>query len=670
MKLFRLLLFVLCICFYQIGTAQSKPRVKFGDVSVSDFATKVYSVDSNASAVVIADVGSCTIEGNRKGWFSAVNKHYKRVHILNKNGYDIANVSISLYSNGEDEEVLEKLKAITYNLENGKVVETKLDTKNSVFEDKIDKKRKVKKFTFPNIKEGSIIEFEYTTVSDFINSPDAWEFQGAYPRLWSEFSFNVPEFFNYTFLTQGYLAYTVKTTEEIQNNFNITDPGGAGASSHYNFTAKVNAYRWAIKDVPTLKEESYTTAIDNHIQKISFELVERRSPLQYYRYIESWPKVAQSLMDYEKFGYTVQKDNGWLKDVVRPIVSSGESQEVQAKKIFEWVRNNFTCTNRHRVMMEQSLKGLMKSKNGSVAEINLLLTAMLRYLDIEAAPVILSTRSNGFAYSVFPMLSQYDYVICRAKVNGNYVMLDASEPEIGYGHLPLRCYNGYARVINSDAEAIDLLADSIVERKNTLVFVINDEKGKFTGSIQQTPGYYESLDIRDDVKSKGMESLQKDIKMAMGSDMTVYNFGIDSLKNYSEPVGIHYEFDMDNNGEDIIYLNPLFGEAYKENPFKSAERKYPVEMSYCSDETFSLQMEVPRGYMVDELPKSMVLKLNEEEDGLFEYRISQSGESISMRCRLQFKRANFAADEYELLREFFSMVVKKQGEQIVFKKKK
>lgn len=670
MKLFRLLLFASGICFFQNGSAQSKPPVKFGDVSVNDFSTKVYSVDTNASAVVIADVGSCTIEGNRKGWFSAVNKHFKRVHILNKNGYDIANVSISLYTNGEDEEVLEKLKAITYNLENGKVVETKLDTKSSVFEDKIDKKRKIKKFTFPNIKEGSIIEFEYTTVSDFINSPDAWEFQGAYPRLWSEFSFNVPEFFNYTFLTQGYLNYTVKTVDEVQNNFNITDPGGAGASSHYSFTAKVNAYRWAIKDVPILKEESYTTSIDNHIQKISFELVERRSPLAYYRYIESWPKVAQELMEYEKFGYSVQKDNGWLKDVVRPIVSGGESQEVQAKKIFEWVRNNFTCTNRQRVMMEQSLKGLMKSKNGNVAEINLLLTAMLRFLDIEADPVILSTRSNGFAYSIFPMLSQYNYVVCRAKVNGNFVMLDASEPEIGYGHLPLRCYNGYARVINSNAEAIDLLADSIVERKNTLVFVINDEKGKFTGSIQQTPGYYESLDIRDDVKSKGMESFQKDIKTAMGSDMTVYNFGIDSLKNYSEPVGIHYEFDMENNGEDIIYLNPLFGEAYKENPFKSAERKYPVEMSYCSDETFSLQMEVPRGYMVDELPKSMVLKLNEEEDGLFEYRISQSGESISMRCRLHFKRANFAADEYELLREFFSLVVKKQGEQIVFKKKK
>lgn len=180
--------------------AQEKNNIKFGGVTEKDFATKIYSIDSNANAVVIADIGYCSLDGNDKGWFSAVSKHFKRVHILNKNGYDIANVSIELYSNGEAEEKLDKLKAVTYNLENGKVVETKLDTKSSVFEDRIDKNYKIKKFTFPNIKEGSIIEFEYTTISDFINSLDPWEFQGAYPRLWSEFNLTVPSFFTTLFL--------------------------------------------------------------------------------------------------------------------------------------------------------------------------------------------------------------------------------------------------------------------------------------------------------------------------------------------------------------------------------------------------------------------------------------------------------------------------------------
>jgi len=80
-------------------------------------------------------------------------------------------------------------------------------------------------------------------------------------------------------------------------------------------------------------------------------------------------------------------------------------------------------------------------------------------------------------------------------------------------------------------------------------------------------------------------------------------------------------------------------------------------------------MEFSTGYVMDALPKSMILKLNEENEGVFEYRISMSGNSISFRSRIRIGRANFQPDEYEMLREFFNYVVKKHAEQIVFKKK-
>ena len=88
------------------------------------------------------------------------------------------------------------------------------------------------------------------------------------------------------------------------------------------------------------------------------------------------------------------------------------------------------------------------------------------------------------------------------------------------------------------------------------------------------------------------------------------------------------------------------------------------------DETYNLQLEVPLGYVVDELPKPIVVKLNEQDEGIFEYRISQAGDNISFRSRIRFSRSYFMPDEYEMLREFFNLIVKKQAEQIVFKKKK
>jgi len=138
----KLTLAAACIVFAIAGFAQEKSPCKFGKINPEDFQRKIYSIDSNANAVVLSDVGSSEIVGNNKSSFSLTYKRYTRIHILNKNGYDAANVEISLYQNGRSEETLDNLKAVTYNLENGKVVETKLE-KSNVFVDKKDKRREV-----------------------------------------------------------------------------------------------------------------------------------------------------------------------------------------------------------------------------------------------------------------------------------------------------------------------------------------------------------------------------------------------------------------------------------------------------------------------------------------------------------------------------------------------
>lgn len=667
----KLLLSILTGLFFSVSlpAQTTHNKIKFGDVTAKDFAQTIYPIDSSASAVIISDIGSSKIEGNSKGWFSLVFKRHKRIHILNKNGYDIANVSVPLYSRDDDEEKLDKVRAVTYNLENGKVVETKLDVKTGVFKEKLDKNSVVRKFTLPNIKEGSIIEFEYSITSDFLNNLQPWEYQGAYPRLWSEYNLSIPEFMGYVFLTQGYKTYDIKESKTRFETFQVVDNRTAGSSDRYVLSSNVTDYRWVMKDVKALKEESYTSSIDNHIAKIEFQLAEYRQPLGYQPVIENWSKVTQNLMKAEHFGGQLNKDNGWVKDITEPLKRSSTNKTDLAHKIHAYVRDNFTCTDHDRWTMDQSLKNLIRSRKGTVAELNLLLTAMLLQEGIDASPVILSTRSNGFVYSLYPLLQQYNYVMVRANVDGKTIFLDASEPLLGFNKLPLRCYNDEARVINPNAEIVSLNADQLTETKYTTVFIVNDEKNKLVGSMIQTPGYYESLNLRGRIREKGKEQVQKDIEKGFGTDALISNFQLDSLEQLDEIIGIKYDFDLKGEMEDIIYFNPMFGEAYKENPFKSAERAYPVEMPFAIDETYNLQMEIPNGYVVDELPKSLVVKLNEENHGMFEYRLSQSGNSISFRSRIKLARAYYHPEEYEMLREFFNLVVKKQAEQIVFKKK-
>jgi hypothetical protein len=380
--------------------------------------------------------------------------------------------------------------------------------------------------------------------------------------------------------------------------------------------------------------------------------------------------VADDLLNDEDFGLSLSKDNGWLGDVIKPLVAGSSTKLDKAKKIYAYVRDNFTCTDYSEKWLRQSLKNVLKTKNGTVAEINLLLTAMMRYADIGADPVILSTRTHGYTYAIYPIMSKFNYVICAATIDGNQIFLDATHPRLGFGKLTPACYNGHARIINSEATALDFSADSLMETKMTSILLNTNDKGELVGSLRQLPGYFESHEIREKVKEKGKDEFFKDIKKAYGQDVDIANTQIDSIDNLDESIKISYDFKLNEEKADLIYVNPMFGEAYKENPFKSAERFYPVEMPYASDETYVFTMFVPDGYEVDELPKSMVVKLNEQGDGQFEYRLSQSGNTIAMRSRIQLKRAYYQPEEYEMLREFFNMIVKKQSEQIVLKKKK
>ena len=383
----------------------------------------------------------------------------------------------------------------------------------------------------------------------------------------------------------------------------------------------------------------------------------------------TWTQTCEELLKSEDFGYALKKDNPWLNDAMTVAVHGAPNNLEKAKNIFAYVRDNMTCTNYNRIALDQPLKNVLKNRNGNDAEINLLLVAMLRKADLDADPVMLSTRSHGYTYAMYPLLDRFNYVIAQVTIDNHTWYLDASEPHMGFGKLGYKCYNGHARVINADATPIDFTADSLMERKITSIFIINDNNGNFSGSAQKSPGFYESCRLRNKIKEKGKEEFLSDMKKEFAMETDIRDLLIDSLDKYDDPLSIKYNFEIEPEKADILYINPMFGEGYKENPFKSAERFYPVEMPYAIDETYLLQLQIPQGYVVDELPKQIILKLNENDDGMFEYRLMESNGTISLRSRLRIKRSFFMPDEYNMLREFFDLVVKKHNEHIVFKKK-
>jgi len=667
LKLFYTAFCALFICITL--SAQSKLNIKFGDVKAEDFSPKSPVIDSSSNAVVLMDVGSTDFEGSSKGDFTLNFKQHERILLKSRNAFDEATIKVTLYNGlAQYAERFENLEASTFNYENGHVTETKID-KSAIFKEKYNKDYISLKFTLPNLKEGSIIEYSYTIKTPFARSDiRSWRFQREYPVLWSEYKVTIPPLYNYITIREGYLPYAIDSAGKIFKTYNIIEAGDATESSTvYNISGDAKWGWWVMKDAPAFKSQNYMSSPKNYISKIKFQLRSiRYSDTHIVQVMKSWFTTADDLLKDEDFGLSLSDNNSWMKDDLKAIVGNSKGYE-KATKIFQNVRDNYTCTNDDARYLSQPIKKTFQTKKGNVVDINMLLTAMLINQDFDAHPVLLSTRDNGRANEAEAILNQYNYVISRVKIDSSYYLLDASVSRLGFGKLTENCYNGSGRLIDKFPALVMLSTDSLSETKNTFLFIVNSEKGdSIEGSLTSNLGYFESLEMREKLAKTKQEDVIKEISKAYSSDVEVSNVTLDSVKSYNDPITVKHDFKMKFD-EDIVYFNPMFNEAWKNNPFASEKRIYPVEMSHKMDEILTLSMEMPKGYKIDELPKSTRLKLNEDE-GMFEYLVGVNGDQIQLRARLAINKTNFMPDDYQSLRDFFAFVVKKEAEQIVFKK--
>jgi Domain of Unknown Function with PDB structure (DUF3858) len=673
-----ILLSIFLITAYSNVHAQKKnEKFKINKVTVEDVQKKVYPIDSSAAAIVLFDIGNTEFVGNNSGGFSFKFKRHKRVHILNKSAYDAADVTVHLYHSikSSSKEVLDNVEGTTYNIEEGKLVATKLERRKGIFNEKLDKNMDAQKFTLPNVKEGAIIDYEYTVVSDFLYQLQVWVFQTDYPTVWSEYNIAVPEVYAYITLAQGYLPFYIENRSEGMQSYSLHDDNVVGSSGLGQSTASSaftcnNIYcRYVIKDAPALKTEPFISTLKNYASKITFQLKAVRRNDIMEDVTGSYKMAAKELLEDENYGLNVQRQNDWLDDEMKPILANKLTQVDKAKAIYYYVRDNFVCTDNSGYMLENSLKSVLKNKKGSVAEINLLLTTMLWHAQLNATSVILGTRGYGVSNALYPIMEKFNYVIVACQIDSTEYLLDATNPLLGFNHLPLKCYNFHARKINELATPLFLNPDKIVETKISSVFM-SVEKGIWGASFQQKNDYYSSLSIREEIKEKGKVKFFENIKKGYGIDgLKISKTFIDSLDKLDEHIELGYEFEYTPEQEDVIYLNPMFDEATKDNPFKSANRYFPVEMPYAFDEVYTFNLDIPAGYVVEEKPASTRIILNENE-GMFEYIVSSDAEKLQLRSRIKLNKATFEPADYNTLREFYAAIVKKHGEQIVIKKKK
>jgi hypothetical protein len=173
--------------------------------------------------------------------------------------------------------------------------------------------------------------------------------------------------------------------------------------------------------------------------------------------------------------------------------------------------------------------------------------------------------------------------------------------------------------------------------------------------------------LREKMATEGQAGLLKQLAAQYNNELRIDSLHVDSLTKFDAPVNLSYVIKSENEGADVIYLSPVLGEKLTQNPFKSTDRQYPVEIPYRINELYTMNMEIPDGYVIDEMPKPVKFSFN--TNTVFDYAISQAAGRLTLNYKLDLGKTVFYPSEYAGLRDFFAKVVAKLNEQVVFKKK-
>lgn len=657
MKLFSI---TLLLSFFSTAYLYAQD-FEYGKITGSDVELKNTRLDSNANAMVIKEFGTASVQLDDATGKTYIDFEYHvRIKIFNKEGFNHGNIVIPLriYRDGEDE--IKELKATTINFTDGKLVTTELD-KKKVFTEKKNKYVSLTKFTMPNLMDGSIIEYSYRMNLPNVFNFKTWEFQSDIPKLHSEYIANIPAIYNYNVSLRGVQKFAKQNAELKRECLRI-----AGNK------IDCSKMTYIMKDVPALIEEDYMTAPSNFRSAIYFELSDYILMNGGKKSItKTWKDVDYELVSEKIFGDQMKRKDVF-KDLLPQILGTANNDLSKAKAIYAYIGKNIKMNGFIGIYSETNVKTALEKHSGNTGDINLALIAALSAANLDAEAVILSTRANGVVNNLYPVISDFDYVVAKVNIGDQSYLLDASQPLLPFGLLPLHCINGNGRVINLKKPSYwyDLKAS----QKESTKYILDGEltsDGKLKGKLTTYSSGYAALKKRQRIVAANSidEYVEKLDEQMPGISILKHSIeNVDSLDNQLVEI---YEIEMkvfDNLNADQSYFNPFFINRISKNPFNLNERTYPVDLGAASEERVTMMIKLPANISVVDKPKSMSIALA-NNGGKYLASTEMQDDSFVFNQMIQFNNPVYDPDDYLSLKEFYSRIIQLQKTDIVFKKK-
>lgn len=611
----RIAAIVIILAIFKFTDTSAQKNIKWGKLSDEEINMSVVPFDSAAEAVILAKTGEITYADGK-----AQIVYFTRIKILSKNEFGLANVKLRFYS-GEGYESIPYLQAQTINIKNGELVKTKVE-KEKIFRKNISNEVSEISFTFPDITEGSIIEYKYTKYKKNLYSLEPWKFQEEYPIVISHCSVKMPISYIPVFTGRRMIS---KYKEASTNN-------------------------WKLENVAALKEESFVGNYKDYAEKISFQ----------YKEGATWESIASDFLNSERY-----ISAGLHKKKIEAILSEIGSKPT-LEEIYKYVQLKFDWNHYNSNGPEAYFSKFLDEKKGSAGSINYLLTLLLRSAGYESYPLLISTRSHGVISKNFPLVRQFNFLMTYVKYNGKEYFLDATIDDLPYNLTSKKCLNGDGFVLDHQKSGWVTIKPGVKSLSASSVRVEFDSlmNPTYHCSTKSTGQY--AYNVRRKIK-KDDQALRFSFS---NSSLEASNLEIIGAEKITEPLTINFQVVAENEGgnTDIVYLEPFIIQDIAKNPFSGDERYYPIELEYPFQRQAIIEVNLPENYTFNSIPQSKNVTLPQRMGSLLFNSNKFSERKMTIVSSFRIKQQMIPAEYYKYLQAIYSERIAHASETIVIEK--
>ncbi|MBS7332994.1 MAG: DUF3857 domain-containing protein [Weeksellaceae bacterium] len=597
----------------------------FGQKSLSDFPAlttqqlelKSVSFEQDAQAVILDESGYMNVY---LGGYQLTVK--RRIKILNENAYHLGNIELEYYAKNNTEKIT-KISAQTINEVNGSYINSEVQSKD-IFDVKNGDDYNVIRFAFPNVKVGSILEYQYTLRSQNIFSADPWFFQHDIPTLYSKYETKVELYGSHTKLILG---------KRLQSKYKNIDR---------------TAYLFELTNIPSVKELKYVYNPDKVSESIR---------LQFTKY-DTYPEFRK---DFEKYNLLNESEFA-VKNYAKKI-PDGENEFETLNNVIYQFKKDFRWNNYRGIISEKSQRVTLHTNEGNLADLNILLSDILKQKGFKTNLILLTSRIHGKVLTSVPYVDHFDYLVNYVELkNGESFVINAVDiPEHDIRFANLNMYNNKAYLLDESKNGKFVIIHQILS-ENFVDFKYNFRNGSISESRKDVfNGYFFDKNEKD---SKKLISryLNSPINIQGDNQSSEIRF-----INNRFVVGHNSKVPFSDSDSFYVLENPLIQFISTYN-FDEVDRQIPVEFNFPYYFKINVQVEVPDGFEIlqsDHFDQT----INPNNDLVYSQRQKVNGNMLVISYELYLGKAVFEAKDYSVLKQFYEKVQKEVAKQITLKKK-